>query len=216
LHIANVPILCAVGRDEQQKKIKIGPNALVDVPENGDLKYVEHQGSAIGAGKEHRRELLGDIARMSISIIAPKAEIESTATEQIIDKSEQDSDLSGWARNLQDALELASVYHARLKGESSTNSMKEGGSITVNREFVSFKLDAQMITALSAMVASGQLPLDILWDNLERAGLLPEGFDREKAREQIADDAITFIGADVRTGADPNADPATEKIPKAA
>lgn len=207
LHVANVPILCAKGRDDQQKKVKIGPNALVDVPENGDLKYVEHAGSAIDAGKDHRREVVQDISRLGLSLVAPKAEVEQTATEQIFDRSEQDSALSGMARNLQDALELAAVFHARYRGARATNTMKEGGSITVNREFLKFTLDAQMITALSGLVATGQLPLDLLWDNLERAGILPEGFNREEARQKIADDALVFTGA---MGAPPKKEPAVD------
>lgn len=195
LHVANVPILCAKGRDETQKKVKVGPNSLVDVDVNGDLFYVEHAGQAIGAARQAMQDLKQDMARLGLSLIAPKAEVQQTATEQILDRSEQDSELAGMARNLQDALETAMVFHARFLGEKSSNSMKEGGSITVNREFIRFALDAQMILALSTLVATSQITLDALWDVLERGGVLPEGFDRSAARDQIAADALSLTGS---------------------
>ncbi len=110
LHVARVPILFASGFAEGT--LKIGSNAAVTNDEpTADLKYVEHTGAAIGAGRDSLKDLeeLMSLfgARMMIKVPGTK-----TATESAISTEQADSALRLMALNMEDALELSLTHMA--------------------------------------------------------------------------------------------------------
>jgi len=181
LHIANVPILTAIGRDRDEDKVEIGGNRLFDLPLGGELKYVEHAGAAIGKAQEEIERSKGNMAALGLLLLAQKPQVKSTATEAVLEYEAESSELAGMARGLQDGLEKALDYTALYLGLGTD----DGGTITVNRDFGHKKLDALTISALTKMVSDNQLTLETMWKMLEEGELLPEDFDAEIERKQL-------------------------------
>jgi hypothetical protein len=181
LHVANVPILTAIGRDTSTTKMEIGPNSLVDLPVGGDLKYVEHAGHAIDKAQAEIERSKGNMAALGLLLLAQKPQVQSTATESVLEYEAESSELAGMARGLEDGLELALDYTAQFLGLGEGN----GGTVKVNRDFAHITLDAQTINTLIGMVSNGQLTLDTMWKMLEEAEILPEDFDAEQEKAEL-------------------------------
>jgi hypothetical protein len=74
------------------------------------------------------------------------------------------------ARGLQDGVERALQFHANYMKE------KDGGSITINRDFEQLIMDAPAVTAYSALVAAG-FPKRPVLVMLQRGGRIAEDED---------------------------------------
>jgi len=181
LHVANVPILVRVGASDPNKPLEVGPNSVADVPLDGDLKYVEHKGEAIGKAQEEIVKAKENIAALGLATLADKPQVQQTATESVLDYESETSELSSMARGLEDGLEQALMYHAMYLG------LPDGGGVEVNKDFGRVKLTPQDIQAYSVMVGSGQLSVETLWAILARADSLPDGFDADEEKKRIAD-----------------------------
>lgn len=179
LHIASVPILVFKGRDTSGGKQAVGPNVGIDVDKDGDVKYVEHAGTALEATRNELKDLETRMASLGLAMLQQETRAAETAEAKRIDKAEQDSALAVAARGLQDAIEQALIYHAAYR------RVETGGSVLVNREFEELTLTPQMIQALSSLQIAGQISLDTLWDMLETGNLMPEDFEPEKEKLKL-------------------------------
>lgn len=190
LHVANVPILVRINArvDDKNKPQPISSNRIVDVQQNGDLKYVEHNGRAVPHARTEVLDLQYEMSVIGLSHLARKAEVEVTATESLLDAAETTGSLSVQARSLQDGLEGALAHSAQFMGLGD-----DGGSIAVNKNFQNLQLDAGKISALSTLVEKNQLSILTMWALLERAEELPDEFnaavEQGRLRAQIPDDA---------------------------
>lgn len=189
LHAALHPILVTKGRRQRKKQDGsgeendqlVGPNIGIDLPAdpNADAKYVEHQGHALGAGRDETQDLEKRMAAMGLAMLQSDTRAAETAEAKRIDKDEKTANLSSAARSLQDGMELLLAYTANFLKEST------GGSVIINRDFEIKPIEATMITALSNMVANGQFSLETLWDFMKRNGVLPEDFSSEDELARI-------------------------------
>jgi hypothetical protein len=190
LHKASVPIPVLVGVDVKAA-IPVGPNVGVKVPTDGDFKYVETTGAALGATADQITKFETQMAREGMSMLQHETRAAETAEAKRIDKSEQDSTLAVAARSLQDAIEQALGFHAQMRGLGD-----KGGQVVVNRDFERLTLDAQQVDAYSKLVAIGQLSLDTLWSVLAEGGVLPDNFDPDVERTQLDTDILEVGGND--------------------
>lgn len=197
LHVANVPILVRKGYTPVSGKRnaeQIGPNRIMDVPEKGDLKYVEHQGTAIG----HARTELGDIeermAVIGLQLLARRTGASAkTATEKVMDAAESSSLLQEMVRSLGDNTEAALDLHARYLKKP------DGGSITINKDFQGLAVDPAKLQVYSQMVQEGQLSLVTLWSMMKTYGDLPPTFDAAVEQQSIKDEAPLRLNVTMST-----------------
>jgi hypothetical protein len=112
---------------------------------DGDVKYVEHSGSALG----QTREELNDLERRmsALGSVAPQQMIRpaESAEAKRIDKSEKDAVVKSPARSWVDSMEMALQFHANFYRKEPT-----GGSIFINDDYEDVVLDATMIKVYSA------------------------------------------------------------------
>lgn len=181
LHKASIPLLCFIGRDTTEGAQAIGVNQGIDIPLGGDLKYVEHAGSALAATDKELTQIEGRMAALGLAMLQQDTRAAETAEAKRIDKADQDSALASSARSLQDAIEEAMSFHAEFLGQDTYTN----GSVLVNRDFEDLTLDSGTIGALSNLHLAGQVDLDTLWSMLEQGNVLPEDFDRELTRAAI-------------------------------
>ena len=173
LHVARVPLLFAKGVSGDDT-LEIGANQLISsTSPDAELKYVEHSGTSIDAGREDLERIELQMRALSLEPMLPKSG-DITATRSAIDKAEADSSLQAWALNLQDALDMALYWMDRYAGRD------EGAKTKVNSNFgLSLESDEDVKSLLQLWLSDG-LSLETLWSELKRRGKLDEDFDADK------------------------------------
>lgn len=104
LHIARVPILFSRGMGNLDGPMDIGPNRLIvaDDP-SADIKFVEHSGAAIAAGRQDLIDLEEKMAVMGLDLMAGR-HAHPTATGKAIDRAHYNATLQSVADSLKDGL----------------------------------------------------------------------------------------------------------------
>jgi hypothetical protein len=188
LHVANVPILVRIMppvEDDDGGEMVIGGGALVDLPaarsneQPSELKYVEHQGSAIGKAQEEIANSKSNMAALGLLLLSQKIQVQRTASEATLDYEAESSELASMVRGIEDGIELALMYHAEYL------NLDSGGSITLNKDFTRFNLTPELIRIYADMVKSGDMTHETMWKMLEKGELLPAEFESEAERLAI-------------------------------
>jgi hypothetical protein len=189
------------GRGFSDKEIGAAPvigNRLwrVTSPE-ADLKWVEHTGSAINAGRQDLLDLEERMVMLGLRPLLRKPG-QQTATETMIETSESNSSLVSWMIRERQALEAA----FRIAGE-----WHDLGDVKVA---VRLPDDATLGVDIALRVESwfrmrerGDLPRKDFWKLLAEHDLLPTWFDPERAELQLEDE-------DPLSGDPPEPDPEPE------
>lgn len=183
LHIASRPVLWFRGRNQSKQLEPIGPYTFFDVDQdNGHVDFAETTGDALDAARTDLEDLKAQMAILGLSLLLGPSNSPTTATEQLIQKVQSDSDLATAARSLKDAVELALDYTAQYL------NLDESGSIEIESIADGLFLTPQDLQAYSTMLANRQISMETMWAVLQRAGRLPEDFDAIAERERILAD----------------------------
>lgn len=180
LHVARVPILFAAGWGEELNTVTLGPNVLLKASAAGaTLQFVEHTGSAIGAGREDLQDIEDRMATVGLEMLMRDRPGGVTATERAIERAENESALEGMARNVESALEDALSIMCKWAG------LTEDVSCDVNRQFEMKISDAQELSDLRDLRLAGDLSRETLWYEYRRRGVLSDSFDPEEEAGRI-------------------------------
>jgi hypothetical protein len=111
LHVVRVPLMFAKGFQEGELDgLEIGANrAVTTTNENADMKYVEHTGNAINAGRLDLKDLEERMGQMGSDILLQRSVSRQTAAARKIDQAESMSIFQVILRNLENALEQSIV-----------------------------------------------------------------------------------------------------------
>jgi hypothetical protein len=179
MHVANVPLLVAIGRSNTKEPLVVGVNNTIDVPLNGDLKYVEHHGYAIGEATKELDRSKANMAALGLAILSGKPQVQATATESVLNNEAESSELASMVRALQDGTENALGFHAQYLG------LPDGGSIQFNDDFAAQSLTWQDIQVLSVMVEKRQLSVESMWAVMERAEWVIDDFNAIVEKQRL-------------------------------
>jgi len=127
------------------------------------------------------------MAIMGLSALTDKQY--NTATEKLLDKSEEASQMAGWIMLLKDALEKLLDYTAQYVG------LPSGGTVTVNKDVIGRALTAEQVRMYSEMQAKGQISLESLLNRLKSGEWLDEEFDVMAEEEKLASEYTPFVTA---------------------
>jgi hypothetical protein len=180
LHVARVPILFSAGLGDSEApvaKLNIGATTFIKGQMGSDLKYVEHNGKGIEAGRQDLQDLEGRMAQLGLNMLVKGngRSGSATATARVLDQSEADSPLSMFARELEQALGKMLDYFGVFLGLGPDS----GGTVEVFKDFSLTMRDAEDIKALGEMRARGDISQITYWEELKRRGLLSDEFDAE-------------------------------------
>lgn len=199
LHIARVPVMFGKGLStsadpegqETSKEIVVSPNSLVhtDNPE-GDLKYVEHTGAAIEAGRQHGMDLLEMMESFSMKLLIPRTG-NMTATATAIDAASAQSDLQRMVTDLEDTFEAALQFMAELAGIDAETV----GTIEMFDDFNIAVGSVEEADFMLRLAIAGKLGTQTLLEEVKRRGLTAENFDAEAETERARQDAGDSLGA---------------------
>lgn len=192
LHVARVPILYGKGmdNDEEDGQQEIGANAMITGPEGSDLKWVEHSGRAVEAGRGDIKDIEERMARMSIETYLTKQS--ATATEAGIDADQAMSAGQLISVNLGQALTKAFEVAAEWLDQDFD------AKIITNAAFGLRKADAVAVSALNAARDRGDIPRKVYLERLAAYKIL-EDVDAEEIEELLE---LEFGSADDEDGDD--------------
>lgn len=175
LHVARVPILFAkgFGNDETEFEISIGSNSFIKAPASADLKYVEHSGKGVEAGRNDLRDIEERIQMLGMETMMKKPSGNTTATEKAIDTADADSSLGMVSQELENTLEaMLDIFADWLEmGDGG------GGSLTVFKDFSIDAATSEDIDLLLKARTGGEISRTTFLREVKRRNLLSDDFD---------------------------------------
>lgn len=164
LHVVRVAILAADedNREDKGAAVEIGVKGLlIGFP---NIKYVEHTGSGIGAGREDILDTEDRMRRVAGQALDAKVK---TATEAGQDSKDNESQLRAWASNYKSFLDECLRLMALWVGE------KDGGTAQLDMEWDEAAVGADVIAALTNARTAGLISAETYLWNMQRADILP-------------------------------------------
>lgn len=198
LHVARVPILAMIGA-EDETQLTVGAMAAVKLPENAELKFVEHTGASIEAGAASLVALEEQMIQTGAELLVQKPGAR-TATEDANDAEGNKSDLQRMAENFEDALDQALAFMAKFA------SLPTGGSVSLFSDYGAATLSDASATLIKDMQMAGLLSKATTLKELQRRGVLSADIDVDEELDKAEADGpplgamleLTKIGAGVK------------------
>lgn len=168
LRIARVPVLFASGVAEDAA-IAIGSEYAIKGESGADLKYVEHSGAAIGAGRDSLKDLEAKMQSYGSDMLENNGAVE-TATGRALRAGETNNRVALIALNLAAAVERALGWIAYFSKIAEPDF-----HVDINTEY-GINSSAEELTALANARTMGDLSQEDYLQELKRRGLLRNDF----------------------------------------
>lgn len=197
LHVARVPLL--FGRMLGEAEIKVGADSFVasDDP-NADLRYVEHSGAAIEAGRKSILDLEDRMRQAGAELLVIKPG-NITVSQTAADTEQGASDLQRIVQGLEGALDQVLGLLARWL------RLPAGGHVQIYQGFGAATLAEASAALLVEMEGRGSLSRETTLGELKRRGILAPEVDVAEEFARIAAER------DAREAADDAADDKAER-----
>jgi len=170
LHVARVPILFARNLKVGEDGVEIGPNRLILGEGDGaDLRFVEHSGAAIAAGRQDLADLEDRMAVMGLDLLVGRSG-NVTATERAIDAARADSALSGLVRETEDGLSRALGLAARWMDLDPPAA----GRVSLDPDIGLDPREAQEVDLLLKARLAGEIDRATFLAEIRRRGILAD------------------------------------------
>lgn len=181
LHVARVPMLAIIGIDDDEWELKVGTASATKLPREGDMKWVEHTGKSIEAGRTSLSDLEDQMRIAGGKLVQKDVQATKTATQAEEEAAQEMSPLQTMAEQLEDALDQALQFCAAYTGQ------EEGGHVHVNGNFdVDFAPETTLPLLLN-MAAQGRLSDQTLFAEYQRRGVVSTDLKWEEEKQKIQD-----------------------------
>lgn len=190
LHVARVPILFAKMLGETTLAVGAGTAVKAEHPD-GDLKFVEHTGAAIEAGRLSILDLEDRMRQAGAELLVIKPG-NVTETQTLADNEQGACALQKVAENIEDSGDQALQFMAEWVGEA------QGGHITVFKDFGAATLAEASAELLLKVNQAGKLSNESLYGELQRRGIIRPDADwaDEQGRIDAQGPALGTMGDD--------------------
>lgn len=176
LHIARVPVLAVIGIQDDTWKMTVGASAATKLPIGGDMKWIEHTGKGMEAGRTSLQDLEDQMRVAGAKLLQKDKQAVKTATQAEEEAAQEMSPLQTMASSLEDALDQILQHFAELNGE------KEGGHVQVHGNFDTDFIPEVSIPALIQLSLASKISDETLFAELQRRNVVSQ--DLEWADEQ--------------------------------
>lgn len=185
LHVARVPMLAMIGVDAPDQSaapgstVTVGTAAATYLPLQGDMKYVEHTGKAIEAGRQSLLDLEDQIRMAGGKLLQKEKQATKTAAQAEEEAAQELSPLETMAGSFEDAIDQVLQLFALWIGQ------KEGGHVKVCGNFsIDFSPETTLPLLLN-MATSGRLSDQTLFNEYKRRGVLSDDLTWDRERELL-------------------------------
>ena len=179
LHVARVPILFGRGLPDDTQITVGASSAIKSTAPDADLKFVEHSGNAIGAGKESLLALEDQMRQTGAELLVIKPGGMSD-TQTLADNESGRCALQRLVEDAEDALEMALELTAQWVGEST------GGDIEIFDDFGAATLAEASADLLLRANTAGKISDETLFEELKRRSLIGSERTWEDEQERIS------------------------------
>lgn len=208
LHVARVPMLAYIGIDPPDASsgatMTVGASAATYLPPDGDMKFVEHTGKAIEAGRQALQDLESQMRMSGAKLLQQEKQVTKTAAQADEEAAQELSPLETMAHQLEDAVDqMLQLFADWLK-------LPEGGHVEVNGNFDTDFIPETTLPLLLNMANSSKLSDQTLFSEMQRRGVVSGDLTWEEEKAKIADQ-----GPALGTLTDQLTPPATNQPPAA-
>lgn len=171
LHIARVPILAAINAEDGQDaqgnavpwEMTIGASTATRLNgERADLKFVEHTGKSIEAGRQDLQDLIDEMRMAGAKLLQKEKQAVKTAAQANEEAAQELSPLETMANSFEDAIDQLLQFFADYQGEVS------GGYVQVNGNFDVDTAPEITLPLLRDMADKGFLSAETLFKEVQR------------------------------------------------
>lgn len=185
LHVARVPILTIIGANDDTK-ITVGASSAVSLPVGADMKFVEHTGASIEAGRQSLLDLEERMRQTGAELLVLKPG-QITATQVTSESEANKSALQRIAEGVEDALDQCLQFAADWVGEAT------GGTVTLFKDYAAATL-ADAMKDVIAMNVSDQTK----FEEAQRRGIISSDrtWDEESERLESQGPVLGTLGVE--------------------
>lgn len=166
LHVARVPILTVSGINDPQWTMTVGASAAISLPDGATMSFVEHSGSAIGAGSKELEELEERMRQAGAELLVVQTTGRITATQIHVENAVGMCVLQRMTLDIEDALDRALQITADYIGEAT------GGGVTLYNDYAAATLQEASAQLLLQTNQAGKLSDETLHSEYQRRGIL--------------------------------------------
>lgn len=178
LHVARVPILTVIGA-ENDTAITVGASSAVKLPHGADMKFVEHSGAAIAAGRESLKDLEERMRQTGAELLVFKPG-QITATQVQTENEANKCTLQRIVEVFEDGIDQCLQFMADWVGEA------DGGDAELFKDFGAGSLSDASAQLLLQANQSGKLSNETLISEWRRRGILAPDVEFEDEQEKIS------------------------------
>lgn len=179
LHTIRVPILVRIGMETRYDangqplpgEFKVGVGTLTDLPREGDMKYVEHTGAAVEAGRKALQDLLDEMRMAGAKLLQKDKQQTKTATQAEEEAAQELSPLARMAGQFADALAQLLQFMADYRG------LPDGGMVELRGNFDADFMPEVSLPTLVQMANSGMLSKETLFTEMQRRGVISDEYN---------------------------------------
>jgi hypothetical protein len=179
LHVARVPILTVIGANDDSQ-ITVGASSAVKLPVGADMRFVEHSGQAIEAGRKSLLDLEERMRQTGAELLVLKPG-DITATQVTSENEANRCTLQKIVEVFEDCLDKCLQYMADWVGEA------EGGSVSLFTDFGAATLGEASAELLLKANQSGKLSDETMFDEWKRRGIISPENEWNDEQERIAE-----------------------------
>lgn len=180
LHVARVPILARIGVDNSVP-MTVGASTAMDLPMGADMKFVEHSGASIEAGRQSLEDLEAQMIQTGAELLVKKPG-DRSATEAAGDQEANKSDLQRMTEAAEDSLDQALQFMAAYA------RLPSGGNVSLFKDFGAATLSDASATLIKDLQAAGLISKETAIVELQRRGVLSPEVDPEEEAAKVEED----------------------------
>jgi uncharacterized protein DUF4055 len=180
LHVARVPILVRIGVDNSAA-MTVGASTAMDLPMGSDMKFVEHSGASIEAGRKSLEDLGAQLIQTGAELLVKKPG-DRSATEAAGDQEGNKSDLQRMTEAAEDSLDQALQFMAAYA------RLPSGGNVSLFKDFGAATLSDASATLIKDLQAAGLISKETVIIELQRRGVLSAEIDPEEEADKVEAD----------------------------
>jgi hypothetical protein len=188
LTVARFPILVGAGVNPQDP-MTIGPNNYIGLREpTASLRFVEHGGAAINAGRTDLEDIKAEMAILGLSLLLPQQSGSPTATAKALDGAESVTELQRLVGVYENFLNEIVYWIARWNGMTHEEAY-DLPKLHINQDYAKLlNMDAG-VQALMTARAGKDISRGALISAMKRRNILPADFDEEDDQELLDEEA---------------------------
>ena len=201
LHVARVPILTVIGANDDSQ-ITVGASSAVKLPVGADMRFVEHSGQAIEAGRKSLLDLEERMRQTGAELLVLKPG-DITATQVTSENEANRCTLQKIVEVFEDCLDQCLQYMADWVGE------KEGGGVSLFTDFGAATLGEASAELLLKANQSGKLSDETMFDEWKRRGIISPENEWNDEQERIQEQGMALGMAEDETQPNEPSEPVT-------